>query len=60
MSDIQTLYGWIKECKRTIAIMVAVTALYGLVSGLIVILTGTPCSPSMTTDPGIAIKSAGG
>ncbi len=42
MSDIQTLYGWIKECKRIIAIMVAVTALYGLVLGLIVILTGIP------------------
>ncbi len=42
MSDIQTLYGWIKECKRTIAIVVAVTALYGLGLGLIVILTGIP------------------
>ncbi len=42
MSDIQTLYGWMKECKRTIAIMAAVTALYGLALGLIVILTGIP------------------
>ena len=42
MSNIHTSYGWMKECKRTIAIMVAVTTLYGLGLGLIVILTGIP------------------
>ena len=58
MSNIQTLYAhnhqfaearrmgnvvtWIRECKRTIALVVAVTALYGIVFGLIVILTGIP------------------
>ena len=33
---------WIRECKRTIVVVVAVTALYGIVLGLIVILTGIP------------------
>ena len=58
MSNIQALYQrnhqfvearrmgnvvtWFRECKRTIALVVAVTALYGIVLGLIVSLTGIP------------------
>ena len=58
MSDTQTLYArhrqfaeagrmgnvvtWMRECQRTIALVVAVTALYGIVFGMIVILTGIP------------------
>ena len=58
MSNIQALYErnhqfaeagrmgnvvtWFRECKRTIALVVAVTALYGIGLGLIVILTGIP------------------
>ena len=58
MSDTKTLYArhrqfeeagrmgnvvtWMRECQRTIAIVVAVTALYGVVFGLIAILTDIP------------------
>ncbi len=58
MSNIQALYQrnhqfvaagrmgnvvtWFRECKRTTALVVAVTALYGIVLGLIVILTDIP------------------
>ena len=58
MSNIQALYQrnhqfvearrmgnvvtWFRECKRTIALVVAVAALYGIVLGLIVSLTGIP------------------
>ncbi len=58
MSNVQALYernhqfaeagrmgnvvAWFRECWWTIAVVVAVTALYGIVFGLIVILTGIP------------------